>query len=261
MPGIDRVPLTVVDSLEGVREQALAIYANEIPGAQVHEDVIREFGCVAVLEEIEGASESMGGHPILFTKVFSVEAHSPPHLHRGLRGISAHISGDVRAEDAVEMALSIYEDPSDRKRVYGNNSARELYKRKYTGKGMSEVPKDELSGPIYVGDLVPRRMTLITEGNFLGAKAATHYIRRSNDSPPGDWIRFSSAAADANNRDRARIRNSLLKKYVAYEEAGELTEIMASGDRVPEIFFWHPGLDVTPEELEKAKISLGIKQW
>ena len=259
MSGIDRVPLTVVDSLEGVREQALAMYVNEIPGAQVHEDVMREFGCVAVLGEIEGASESIGGYPILFTKAFSVEAHSPPHLHRGLRGISAHISGDVRAEEAVEMALSIYKDPSDQKRVYG--SSKELYKRKYTGDGMSDVPDDELSGPIYVGDLVPRRMTLIAEGNFLGAKAATHYFRRSNDSPPGDWVRFSSAAADANNRDRARTLNSLLNKYVAYKEADEFTEILATGERVPEIFFGHPGLDITPEELDKAKISLGIKRW
>lgn len=256
MSGIDRVPLTVVDSLEGVREQALAMYANEIPGAQVHEDVMREFGCVAVLEEIEGAPESMGEAPILFTSVFSGEGHLVPHLHRGRRGISAHVSEDVRAKDAVELALSIYEDPSDHIHIYG--SAKELHKKKYTGNGMSDVPPEELSGPIFVGDLVPRRMTFFGEGNFRRSKAATHYFRRDNEFP-GNWVRFSSAAADRTNPARSRDLNAVLKKYVAFKEADEFTEMLAAGERVPEIFFDHPGRYVTAEELKQAKLQLGIK--
>ncbi len=257
MPNIDHIPLTVADSLEGVREQAIAIYSNEIPGAQVHEDVMREFGCVAVLEEIEGAAEFVSGTPILFTSFFSREGHLVPHLHRGLRGISAHVSKDVEAKDAVELALSIYEDPSDHIRIYG--SAKELHRKRYTGKGMAEVPTEELSGPIHVGDLVPGRMTFFGEGNFYKSKAVTHYFRRDNESP-GSWARFSSGAADSANPVRSRELNALLKKYVAFQEADDFTEMLAAGERAPEIFFGHPGLDVTAEELRQAQLRFRIEQ-
>lgn len=256
MPGIDRVPLTVVDSLEGVHEQALAIYRNEVPGAQVHEDAIREFGCVAILEQIENTPRDMGENPILFTQLFSVEAHLVPHLHRGLRGVSAHISKNVKAKDAVELALSVYEDPSDRIHIYGD--AKEKHKKIYTGNGLADVPAEELSGPIHVGDLVPGRMTFFGEGNFRTAKAATHYFRRSNESP-GNWVRFSSTVGDRVNATRSSALNALIKKYVAFQEADDFTEMLASGERVPEIFFGHPGLDVTADELKQVKLRLGIK--
>lgn len=186
---VDGAPrLEVVNSFAGIDEVSDAVLRNEMPGFQIHENFAVQTRIIDILLALERSVERVIGHKALFDVMAggALEFCLMPHVDSGLKGLvllnnivgekkdgilAATYSGPLPDSfETIHVNAKGEIGPSDQ--IHGKTQNPDNYR------GVGLLPGLPDVGPIFTGDLVERRMTVVSSGRLPGLLPTLHFIDR-----------------------------------------------------------------------------------
>ncbi len=257
MSDFEQVPLEVVFTPDEAQQQAEAAYRLEQPGFQIDPIGVLEFGRVAFIEALERASTSARTEILLintYTHSLPKKISLGPHIDGGMQGLGVHRNKSGYQLDGIQLAKSSLTTTEIGRAVF-LSEADGKWSKQYEGNGIFDLDPSLISGPVFVGDIVPDMITVFYEGDENGAEKVIHHFAQDGTR---EWERYGSQAPQNEVIEENKPKNILIKGFLALEEYEELLEQVASGNLPRRYLIDHPGANVTDDQIERALDTFSI---
>ncbi|HJP96141.1 MAG TPA: hypothetical protein VJ843_02090 [Candidatus Saccharimonadales bacterium] len=216
------------ETIEQIRDAAISVLANEIPGFQVGPNIGRStLGVLATLDVIQETitdhmgSDGMPDTPFRYSRQTPRPLHNelartgpavapefmemyqlPPHVDRGERGLAVHLQGDIITREVQLAHLRDEARPLVVSKTIGGFLAPEAVQ--YSGSGIGDEHfTDYVGGQICSGETSQGVMTIFSEGNMdfpsLSGRLRTsiHFFKNPPRNTTSSWTRFTGRENDS----------------------------------------------------------------
>lgn len=257
MSDFEQVRLEVVFTPDEAQQQAEAAYRLEQPGFQIDPIGILEFGRIAFIEALELASVSRRTEMLLintYTHSLPKKISFGPHIDGGMQGLGVHRNKSGHQPGGIQLAKPGFTTTETGSAVFLSEPDGK-WSKQYKGNGIFDLDPSLISGPVFVGDIVPDMITVFYEGDVDGAGKVIHFF---NQNGARDWERYGSQAPQNEVIEENNAKNLLIKDFLALVEYEELLGQVAMGNLPKRYLVDHPGNMVTEDRIELALDTFSI---
>jgi hypothetical protein len=257
MSDFEQVRLEVVFTPDAAQQQAETAYRLEKPGFQIDPIGILEFGRIAFIEALEQASISVRTDTLLintYTHSLPKKISLGPHIDGGMQGLGVHRNKSGHQPGGIQLAKPSFTTTETGSAVFLSEPDGK-WSKQYEGNGIFDLDPSLISGPVFVGDIVPDMITVFYEGDVDGTGKVIHFFDQNGAR---DWERYGSQAPQNEVIEENRAKNLLVKDFLALVEYEELLEQVATGTLPRRYLIDHPGATVTDDQIERALDTFSI---
>ncbi len=257
MSDFETARLEVVFTPDEAQHQAEAVYQMEQPGFQIDPIGVLEFGRIAFIEALEQASVSSRTETLLvnaYTHSLPKRISLGPHIDGGMQGLGIHRNKSGHQPDGIQLAMPAFTTTETGSALFLSEPDG-IWSKQYEGTGIFDLDSSLISGPVFIGDIVPDIITVFNEGDESGAGKVIHFFSQSGGR---DWERYGSQAPQNEITEENKAKNLLIKDFLALEEYEELLEQVAAGGLPRRYLIKHPGANVTEDQIERALDTFSI---